>query len=83
MFRQKTESKQAEQKEQAIEAGARTGTDPAVLVAGASVLFSLHQFFLRGNREIGMFVGLWPPTILAFASYFTQSEMSDKVRQLI
>lgn len=30
---------------------------------------------------MGIFVGLWPPTILAFASYFQQSEMSEEMKR--
>lgn len=72
---------QRSREEEAIEATAEAaGTDPAVIAAGASVLLSWHQFFLRGNREMGLFIGLWPPTILAFASYFTQTKMSDRIR---
>lgn len=65
--------------ERAAEATAKTGTDPAVLAAGASVLLSWYYFFGRGDRHLGLFVGLWPPTILAFASYFNQTRMSNKL----
>ena len=56
---------------------AQTGLDPAVLAAGVSVILSWYYFFGRGERHLGLFVGLWPPTILAFASYFKQTSMSD------
>jgi hypothetical protein len=69
--------------EQAAEATAETGTDPAVVLAGASVLLSWHYFFLRGDRELGLFVGTWRPTILAFASYFNQTEMANQVKRLV
>lgn len=72
-----------ENEEEAAQATAETGTDPAVIAAGASVLLSWHQFFLRGNREFGLFVGLWPPTILAFASYFNQTRMSDQLKDVL
>ena len=65
--------------EQAAEVGAETGTDPAVMAAGASVLLSWYYFFGRGEQETGLFIGLWPPTILAFASYFRQTRMRDKL----
>jgi len=71
------ESKETEAVEEATR---ETGTDPAVMVAVASVLLSWYQFYLRGNRQMGLFVGLWPPTILAFASYFEQTRMSDKLK---
>jgi hypothetical protein len=60
-----------------------TGTDPAVMAAVASVLLAWYQFYLRGNREAGLFVGLWPPTILAFANYFEQTRMADKLEYAV
>lgn len=65
--------------EEAAEVGAKTGTDPAIMAAGASVLLSWYYFYGRGERETGLFIGLWPPTILAFASYFRQTRMKDKL----
>jgi hypothetical protein len=47
-----------------------TETDSWVVSAAASVALALFVFFVDGDRELGMFIGLWPPTILAFASYF-------------
>lgn len=46
----------------------RTGRDPAFLAAVGSVLLAWYQFYVRGNKEHGLFIGLWPPTILAFAN---------------
>lgn len=40
---------------------------------------SLFTFFVARNREMGIFVGLWPPTILAFGSYFRQGRMNEKM----
>ena len=48
---------------------------PAFLASAASVALSWYYFFIRGDRQRGLFVGLWPPTILAFASYFSQRKM--------
>ncbi|SEN63771.1 hypothetical protein SAMN05216388_100477 [Halorientalis persicus] len=59
------------------EAAQKTGTDPWVIAAGASVILSWYEFFLRDNKEMGLFVGLWPPTFLAFASYFEQRRMGS------
>jgi len=56
-------------------------TNIAVAAAAGSVLLSWYQFYLRDNRTTGIFVGMWPPTILAFATYFkqrkTERELSD------
>lgn len=38
-----------------------------VLAAGASFLFSVYLWF-TGSKEQGMFVGLWVPSILSFAT---------------
>ncbi|RQG97622.1 hypothetical protein [Natrarchaeobius oligotrophus] len=52
---------------------------PAFLASAASVGLSWYYFFVRGDRERGLFVGLWPPTILAFASYFNQRKMRQQL----
>ena len=74
---------QSDEKEEAVEATAETGTDPAVVAAGAAILVSWHQFFLQENRGMGLFFATWPATILAFASYFKQTEMSDDIEQAV
>ncbi|QLG47679.1 hypothetical protein [Natrinema halophilum] len=55
---------------------------PAVLASAASVGLSLYYFFFRGERQLGAFIGLWPPTILAFASYFNQRQMQKQLNTL-
>lgn len=71
-----------QQRQQAAEeAAAGASTDPAIVASAASVVLAWYQFFVRGNREMGLFVGLWPPTILAFASYFNQTRMADRLRR--
>jgi hypothetical protein len=70
-----------QQRQEAMEATQETSTDPAVLAASASVLLSWYYFFGRGDRDRGLFLGLWPPTILAFASYFEQTRMSDRLKR--
>jgi hypothetical protein len=40
------------------------------------------MFFIRGNQERGIFIGLWPPTFLAFASYFEQARMHNTIEHL-
>ena len=61
----------------------RTSMDPAVALAAGSVLLSWYQFYVRGRKETGIFVGLWPPTILAFASYYEQTRMSDTLNRAL
>ncbi len=55
---------------------------PAAMAAGASVGLALYFYYLKGDKERGIFVGLWPPTILAFASYFNQRKMSQRLDTL-
>ncbi|WP_459194265.1 hypothetical protein [Halosimplex sp. J119] len=69
------------QQQEAMQAAEETGTDPAVILAAGSVALSWFFFYARGDKEQGIFVGLWPPTILAFASYFEQTKMSDMVER--
>lgn len=61
------------------EVGRRTGRDPVVLAAVGSVLLAWYQFYIRGNKEHGMFIGLWPPTLLAFSNALRIMDISRKV----
>ncbi|WP_152436391.1 hypothetical protein [Halosimplex carlsbadense] len=70
-----------DQQQEAMQAAGDTGTDPAVILAAGSVVLSWFFFYARGDKQQGLFVGLWPPTILAFASYFEQTKMSDMVER--
>lgn len=81
MFEQR--QRRTRQQEQAAEVAGETGTDPAVIAATASVLLSWYEYFVRGNKALGLFIGLWPPTIFAFSSYFNQTRMADQLRQLM
>ena len=65
-----------------MRAAEESTTDLAILASAASVALSWYQFFGRGNKMQGIFVGLWPPTILAFASYFKQKQMEQKLSSL-
>ena len=63
------------------EATKQTAIDPIVLASGASVLLSWYFFFIKGDRQRGLFVGLWPPTLMAFASYFRGARMEQMLRK--
>ena len=52
---------------------------PAVVASAASVALAWYYFFVKGDRQRGLFIGLWPPTILAFASYFNQRRMRNQL----
>ncbi|WP_232687146.1 hypothetical protein [Halobacterium zhouii] len=73
-------AQQSRAREETMEATKRTGTDPIVLASVASVALSWFYFYVRGERLKGIFVGLWPPTLLAFASYFRQQEMQESMK---
>jgi hypothetical protein len=70
---------QQKEAETSKEVGRRTGRDPVVLAAAGSVLLSWYQFYVRGNKEYGLFIGLWPPTLLAFSNAMRINSISRKV----
>jgi hypothetical protein len=51
------------------------GLSPAVLASIGSVALALYFYYVRGDKQRGQFVGLWPVTILALASYFKLEEI--------
>lgn len=67
------------QTQETQQATKRSALDPMVLAAGASVLLSWAVFYGKGDKEQGLFVALWPPTLLAFASYFRQSQLQEQL----
>jgi hypothetical protein len=70
---------QQKEVEAAKEVGKQTGRDPVILAAVGSVLLSWYQFYVRGNKEYGLFIGLWPPTLLAFSNAIRINNISRKV----
>lgn len=56
-----------------------TGRDPIIIAAAASVLLAWYQYYVRGNKEHGLFIGLWPPTLLAFSNAVRINEISQKL----
>lgn len=55
--------------------------DPIVALAAGSILLSWYEFYVKGDKQDGIFVGLWAPTLLAFASYLQQKSMVQKVKR--
>jgi hypothetical protein len=76
------EQRPSEQESTAMATAEESARDVAIIASAVSVLLAWHQFFIRGDRERGLFVGLWPPTILAFASYFNQKRMEERLESL-
>lgn len=67
------------EKEAVREVGMRTGRDPILLAAIGSVVLAWYQYYIRGNKEHGLFIGLWPPTMLAFSNAIRINDISQKV----
>lgn len=53
------------------------GLTPAVLASLGSVALALYFYYVRGDKQRGQFVGFWPVTILALASYFKLEEIKQ------
>jgi hypothetical protein len=71
-------SQQSERKV-AKEVGKRTGRDPVLVAALGSVALAWYQYYVRGNKTHGLFIGLWPPTLLAFSNAIRINNISRKV----
>ena len=58
-----------------------TNTDlgPAALESMGSVALALYFYYVRGDKQRGQFVGLWPATILAFATYLKNEQIQEQV----
>jgi len=62
---------------EAIEEMKTGGVGPAVAASVASVALALYFYYVRGDKQRGQFVGLWPVTILGLASYFKLEEIRE------
>jgi hypothetical protein len=67
------------EKQAAKDVGKRTGQDPIILAAVGSVLLAWYQYYVRGNKMHGLFIGLWPPTMLAFSNAVRINDISRKL----
>jgi len=56
---------------------AADGTEPVVLASVGSVALALYFYYVRGDKQRGQFVGFWPVTILALASYLKLEEIKQ------
>lgn len=70
---------QQKEKDAAEDVGKRTARDPVILAAMGSVFLAWYQYYIRGNKEHGLFIGLWPPTLLAFSNAVRINDISRKV----
>lgn len=56
-------------------------SEPVALGAAASVALSWLLFYGKGDKEQGLFVGLWAPTLLGAASYMKQMRLAEKLEK--
>jgi hypothetical protein len=57
----------------------QSGVGPAVMAAVGSVALALYYYYVRGEKQRGQFIGLWPATILGLAIYLKL----DDIRRLL
>lgn len=50
---------------------------PAALASLGSVGLALYFYYVRGDKQRGQFVGLWPSTILALATYLRLEQIKQ------
>jgi hypothetical protein len=59
-----------------------TGMGTAGIAALGSVALALYFYYVRGEKQRGQFVGLWPATILGLAVYRRLGKLQQHVEQL-
>ena len=67
---------------EAVEEIGTDGLGVAVMAALGSVALALYFYYVRGDRQRGQFVGLWPGTILALATFFKLEEIRKGIEEL-
>lgn len=53
------------------------GKLPVLLAAGLSLLLPVSLWFF-GSKDLGLFVGLWVPSILAYGAFMRGQKWLDK-----
>ncbi len=48
-----------------------------IILAFLSFLYSVYLYFIIGDEQSGLYVGLWPVTILAFAIAIRQRRRNE------
>lgn len=66
---------------EAIDEISTGGLGTAVVASIGSVALALYFYYVRGDKQRGQFVGLWPTTILAVASYFKLEEIKQTLEE--
>ncbi len=57
----------------------QSGLGPGAMAAMGSIALALYYYYVRGEKQRGQFVGLWPATILGLAIYLKL----DQVKQML
>jgi hypothetical protein len=57
------------------------GVSTAVIASVGSVVLALYFYYVRDDKQRGQFVGLWPTSILALASYFKLEEIKQALEE--
>ncbi|MFC7116438.1 hypothetical protein ACFQH2_17845 [Natronoarchaeum sp. GCM10025703] len=55
--------------------------DLTVMAAVGSVALALYYYYVRGNKQRGEFIGLWPGTILGLATYIKLGEIKELLQE--
>ena len=58
-----------------------SGMGPAAMAAIGSVALALYYYYVRGKKQRGQFVGLWPATILGLAGYLKLNEIKQLLEE--
>ncbi|MGM0447453.1 MAG: hypothetical protein ACQERM_04255 [Methanobacteriota archaeon] len=66
---------------EAIEEMSTDGLGLPVMAALGSVALALYFYYVRGDKQRGQFVGLWPGTILALATFFKLEELKEGIEE--
>ena len=66
---------------EALEEFSTDGVSTAVIASVGSVMLALYFYYLRDDKQRGQFVGLWPTSILALASYFKLEEIKQALEE--
>lgn len=75
------ESSVAQEVDEMADTMPMTAGDPVATAAAGSVVLAWYQYYVKGDRQSGIFVGLWAPTLLAAASYLQQKQIVQKFKR--
>lgn len=74
---------QQEKGQEAKATAKESSRDMTVMAAVGSIALSWYFFFVQGDRERGLFVGLWAPTLLTLSNYVSMAKVQEQMRTLM